>query len=76
MNQHHCCAICKRNDIKLYCYYSNFLRDSEIFCRTHAPPGHIERRSLVPLIEDEDGGVWGYTSMPEDAIVRWKALPD
>jgi len=76
MGQKHCCAICQRNDIKIYRYYGLFLRDEQIFCRTHAPPGHIERKNLVPLCEDEDGSVWGYTSVPPDAIARWEALPD
>lgn len=76
MEQHHRCAICKRNAVKLYRYYASFLRDSEIFCKTHAPTGHIEKQHLVPLCEDTDGSVWGYTSVPEDAIARWEALPD
>lgn len=57
IEQKHCCTICKRNTVKLYRYYGNFLRDSEIFCRAHAPPGHIEHQNLVPLIENEDGSV-------------------
>jgi hypothetical protein len=76
MEQHHCCTVCKRNTIKLYRYYGSPLRDEEIFCHAHAPKGHIERQVLVPLVEDSDGLVWGYTSVPEDAIARWKALPE
>ena len=76
MEQHHCCATCQRNDIKLYRYYGSFLRDEEIFCKAHAPEGAIERQHLVPLCEDEDGTVWGYTSVPDDAIARFNALPE
>lgn len=76
MSQHHCCAVCERNDVKLYRYYGNFLRDDEIFCHAHAPEGYIEKQVLVPLCEDTDGSVWGYTSVPDDAIARWEALPD
>lgn len=76
MEQKHCCAACKRNTVKLYRYYANFLRDEEIFCRAHAPKGHIKKQYLVPLCEDVDGSVWGYTSVPEDAIAKWNALPD
>ena len=76
MDQRHRCAVCQRNNIKLYRYYANFLRDKEIFCRSHAPPGLIEQQILVPLCEDVDGSVWGYTSVPEDAIERFNALPD
>ena len=74
--QKHCCSICRRNDIKLYRYYGSFLRDDEIFCRSHAPAGHIENQNLVPLCEDADGSVWGYTSVPQDVIDRFNALPD
>lgn len=74
--QRHCCAVCKRNDVKLYRYYGSPLRDEKIFCRQDAPPGEIEKQSLVPLYEDLDGSVWGYTSAPATAIARWKALPD
>lgn len=72
----HACATCKRSNIKLYRYYGNFLRDAEIFCASCAPDGQIEKQLLVPLIEDEDGTVWGYTSVPEEAIERWRALPE
>lgn len=74
--QHHSCAVCHRNTIKLYRYYSHFLRDEEIYCRSCAPEGHIERQYLVPLCEDLDGSVWGYTSVPQDATDRFNALPD
>lgn len=74
--QHHCCTVCQRNTVKLYRYYSSFLRDDEIFCRAHAPAGEIEQQYLVPLCEDVDGTVWGYTSVPGDAIARFHALPD
>lgn len=76
MEQIHCCTVCKRNTVKLYRYYASFLRDEEIYCKTHAPAGQIERQHLVPLCEDVDGSVWGYTSVPEDAIARFNALPD
>lgn len=74
--QHHCCAICKRNDIKLYRYYQRQLREREIFCRAHAPEGLIEQQVLVPLFEDLDGGVWGHFNAPATAIARWGALPE
>ncbi len=74
--QHHCCAVCKRYNVKLYRYYASFLRDDEIFCRSHAPAGEIEKQYLVPLCEDDDGSVWGYTSVPDDAIKRFDALPE
>ena len=74
--QHHCCAARKRNTVKLYRYYGSPLRDAEIYCRKDAPAGEIEHQYLVPLCEDLDGSVWGYTSVPDDAIARFEALPD
>ena len=76
MNQHHCCTVCKRNDVRLYRYYGRVLRDEEIYCKADAPDGQIESQSLVPLCEDFDGSVWGYTSVPDDAVARWEALPE
>lgn len=76
MEQHHYCAVCKRRDVRLYRYYGLFLRDHQIYCRSHAPRGAIEDRSLVPLCEDVDGSVWGYMSVPADAIERFNALPE
>lgn len=76
VNAKNCCTVCKRHDVRLYRYYGSFLRDEEIFCRSHAPAGHIENQHLVPLCEDVDGSVWGYTSVPDEAIARWEALPE
>ena len=76
MEQAHCCTICKRRTVKLYRYYGCFLRDDEIFCKAHAPAGHIANQNLVPLIEDTDGSVWGYTSVPQKAIDRFNAMED
>lgn len=74
MKQHNRCVICGRNTIKLYRPYGSPLRDAEIFCKAHIP---TEQASwYVPLCEDLDGTVWGYTSVPDDAIARWQALPD
>lgn len=70
------CTTCHRTAIKLYRYYGSVLRDSEIFCAQCAPADHIEKQLLVPMIEDTDGSVWGYTSVPEEAIQRWRALPE
>lgn len=74
--QQHKCSRCGRSDVRLYRYYGCFLRDSEIYCCQCAPAGLIEKKSLVPLCEDIDGSVWGYTSVPPDAIARFYVLPD
>lgn len=70
----HQCATCNRNDVRLYRSYGMYLRKDAIFCKTHIPPEQVDW--YVPLIEDTDGSVWGYTSCPNDAIERWKALPE
>lgn len=74
--QKHKCAKCGRNDVRLYRYYGSFLREDEIFCRSDAPAGEIDMQYLVPLCEDEDGNVWGYTAVDEAAMKRFKALPE
>ena len=76
MEQSHQCFYCGKNDVKLYRIYGNFLLDIEIYCKKDAPAGWIDRQILVPLIEDIDGNVFLYTSVPTDAIKRWNNLPD
>lgn len=71
--QAHKCSICGKNDVKLYRPYSEFLRNERIKCGEHVPAQELIW--YVPLIEDQDGSVWGYTSVPQDAIAKWKALP-
>ena len=65
------CATCNR-DAKLYRPYGEFLRSSRIHCARHVP----DWRWYVPMIEDVDGSVWGYTSVPYGAIQRWESFPD
>ena len=72
---HHYCAACYHSDVRLYRIYGNFLRDGEIYCNAHIPP-EPTRGCWVPLVEDTDGSVWGYTSAPPEALDRWRALPD
>lgn len=71
--QVHKCSTCQRSNVQLWRPYGEFLRDETIFCIVHLPK---EKKDwYVPLIEDDDGSVWGYTSVPEDAIAMWKSLP-
>lgn len=84
MQQFHKCATCGRNDIKLFRSAGGFLHDDEIFCYTHCPRNtdlssdFIKKCVLqtwyVPCIEDTDGSIWGYTSVPTKDIVKWNAL--
>lgn len=72
----HYCASCYHSDVRLYRSYGSFLRDSEIFCNLHLPATDDTRGWWVPLVEDADGGVWGYTSAPPEDMARWLALPE
>jgi hypothetical protein len=72
VEQFHQCCVCQRRAIKLYREYGLFLRDEEIYCKAHKP----DSEWIVPLVEDEDGSVWGYSSAPPDAIQRSEALPE
>jgi len=71
--QHNVCHECGRNDVKLYRKYGSILRQDEIYCGQHLP---CNRNWIVPLVEDTDGSVWGYTSVPQEAMDRWENLPD
>lgn len=68
------CRECKRGGCKLYRSYGSFLRESGIVCGQHVPEEY--KGWYVPLVEDIDGSVWGYTSAPPDAIAHFNALPD
>lgn len=71
--QYHKCAVCGRSAVRLYRPYGEFLRSERIRCCRHMP---YDSKWYVPLVEDTDGSVWGYTSVPDDAIKRWQDLPD
>ncbi len=62
----HKCHLCGITGVRLYRSYGSFLRKEEILCNGHVP--EEGRGWLVPLIEDGDGGVWGYSSCPNRDI--------
>lgn len=70
------CNTCNKDDCKLYRSYGSFLRTEEIFCLIHIPIAAQDW--YVPLIQDYlgDGGIWGYTSVPQSDIDIWNKLPD
>lgn len=72
--QVHSCSVCDKDYVRLFRPYSEFLRAERIRCKQHVPGDEWDW--YVPLIEDEDGSVWGYTSVPRDAIKKWRALPE
>ena len=73
MRQLHKCNACNIDNIKLYRPYGEFLRDERIFCEEHVPVDEWDW--FVPMIEDVDGTVWGYTSVPQNDIRKWESLP-
>lgn len=72
MSQVHKCSVCSKNEVRLYRPYVEFLRDERIRCKQHVP--EKEWDWYVPLIEDDDGSVWGITSVPQAAKEAWQAL--
>ena len=67
------CGVCHKRGVKLYRPYSEFLRAERIRCLEHIPEG--EENWYVPLIEDDDGSVWGYICPTKD-IDEWHRLPE
>lgn len=70
------CNECKKTNqqVRLYRPYGNFYRVEDNACNEHVPEG--SRGWYVPLVFDEDGGVWGYTSVPEEACKAFYSLPE
>lgn len=68
------CAKCGRGQCKLYRPYGEFLREGRIVCKADIPQG--QEGWYVPLCEDVDGTVWGYTSARQDSIDYFDSLPD
>lgn len=79
------CATCHAEGVKLW-------REGGVFgpftllcmvcaCREQkrAPPklGGTDQIGLrVPAVPDGEGSFWGYTSVPDDRVAWWKALPN
>ena len=54
--------------------YSQIPEAERIRCKQHVPEDAWD--GYVPLIEDDDGSVWGYIAVPPDAVEKWRALPE
>ena len=68
------CATCKTSGVRLYRPYGNFFRPEDNRCNKHIT--EKQRGWYVPLCPDEDGSIWGYTSIPDEAIDIFYALPE
>jgi len=74
-----CCRSCGRSDIRLYRSYGGFRRTEEDRCNEHLEEvcsGEDFRGWYVPLIVDDAGNAWGYTSVPQNAIDAFYGLED
>lgn len=72
-----CCGACGRRGVRLYRPYASFRRPADDRCNAclQAPEA---TDWMIPLCmdADEDGTVWGYTSVPA-AVCEWfYALPE
>lgn len=68
------CGACGRAGVRIYRPYANFYRPEDNRCNAHIT--EEQRGWYVPCVRDDDGTVWGYTSTPPEAGLRWKALPE
>lgn len=68
------CGICSTESIRLYRPYGSFFRPDDNRC--NACVTKKQRGWYVPLCTDSDGTIWGYTSVPDEAIQIFLGLPE
>lgn len=71
-----CCGKCGAAAVRLYRPYGMFYRVADNRCNECLSEQSEQRDWYVPCIADEDGTIWGYSSVPMAAIDRWDKLPD
>jgi hypothetical protein len=86
------CGLCNAENGKLWRLYNVFLDNQELTCKsctealdTSGPDdfdlepalssGHLCGRICAVPTQDNTS-FWGFTSIPEDGVVWWRALPD
>lgn len=79
----YCCSKCKIHGVKLWRGYNEF--EPTLLCVDCAEKRENKKLDLdkcdqigwqIPAVPTEDGiGYWGYTSVPENGVNWWKALP-
>lgn len=79
------CSKCKKNGVKLWREYN--VPSSSLYCAKCGAKKEKEKipddllkydkiGCLVPAVPSEDGvGYWGYTSVPQEGVDWWHALP-
>jgi hypothetical protein len=69
------CAVCQRQDARLYRPYSEFYRPERVFCNMHVPSD--EFGWYVPLIDCAEGmTIWGHLNADTNDFVRVENMPD
>lgn len=79
------CSKCGAKGVKLWRQYQTFLEHIDLLCfacslvdqakHLDFPMRGDQVGWLVPAVPTDDGTFWGYTSVPQDRVEWWKALP-
>lgn len=68
------CGKCNATGCKIYRPYGVFYDPNYNRCN-----GCLTKKDLawyIPLCPDKDGGIWGFTSVPPEACLKFYALPE
>lgn len=68
------CGICNVQNVRLYRCGGEFYRPENNRCNSHVT--ETQRGWYIPLCPDVDGSIWGYGSIPDDALKIFYALPE
>lgn len=69
------CGFCGAKNVRLYRPYPGFFREPDED-RCNACLNDEQRSYYIPLVLDENGLAWGYTSVPEHAFEQFLELPE
>jgi len=71
------CGTCKATGVRLYRPYGSVFRAEDNECNACvAARGRDHMGWMVPLCSDEDGSIWGYTSVPPKDHNKFLLLPE
>lgn len=69
------CGECGATNCRIYRPYASFRRPENDLCNGCVPAK--ERGWYVPVIvDDSDGSIWGYSSVPDKDLQKFYALPE
>ena len=77
------CSKCAAHHVKLWRQYQTFANHIELMCQACTEKDQdetLKRGSdqigwMVPAAPTEDDSFWGYTSVPQNLVEWWEALP-